>query len=129
MITVIGRITADAQVKTVSEGRQVVTFTIAQNERFRVKGSDEIKQVVNYFSCSYWMKPGITKHLQKGVLVEAAGRIGVNAWIDQNGEARASLNMHVQSIQLHSKASKMDEVTSAQDQPADSVEEMDEIPF
>jgi single-strand DNA-binding protein len=129
MITVIGRITADAQVKTVSEGRQVVTFTIAQNERFRVKGSDEIKQVVNYFSCSYWMKPGIAKHLQKGVLVEAAGRIGVNAWIDQNGEARASLNMHVQSIQLHSKASKMDEVTSAQDQPADSVEEMDEIPF
>jgi single-strand DNA-binding protein len=122
MITVIGRITADAQVKTVSEGRQVVTFTIAQNERFRVKGSDEIKQVVNYFSC-------IAKHLQKGVLVEAAGRIGVNAWIDQNGEARASLNMHVQSIQLHSKASKMDEVTSAQDQPADSVEEMDEIPF
>lgn len=129
MITVIGRITADAQVKTVSEGRQVVTFTIAQNERFRVKGSDEIKQVVNYFSCSYWMKTGIAKHLQKGVLVEAAGRIGVNAWIDQNGEARASLNIHVQSIHLHSKASKMDEVTSAQDQPADSVEEVDEIPF
>ena len=129
MITVIGRITADAQVKTVSEGRQVVTFTIAQNERFRVKGSDEIKQAVNYFSCSYWMKTGIAKHLQKGVLVEAAGRIGVNAWIDQNGEARASLSMHVQSIQLHSKASKTDEVISAQDQPADSVEEVDEIPF
>lgn len=129
MITVIGRITADAQVKTVSEGREVVTFTIAQNERFKVKGSDEIKQVVNYFRCSFWMKTGIAKHLQKGVLVEAAGRIGVNAWIDQQGEARANLNMHVQSIQLHSKASKTDEVTSAQDQPADSVEEVDEIPF
>lgn len=129
MITVIGRITADAQVKTVSEGREVVIFTIAQNERFRVKGSDEVKQVVNYFNCSYWMKTGIAKHLQKGVLVEAAGRIGVNAWIDQQGEARANLTLHVQSIQLHSKASKADDMPAGKDQPSDSAEEVDDMPF
>jgi single-strand DNA-binding protein len=129
MITVIGRITADAQIKTVSKGREVVTFTIAHNERFRIKGSDEIKQVVNYFNCSYWLKTGIAKHLQKGVLVEVTGRIGLNAWKDQQGEARATLTLHVQSIQLHSKASKMEEATSAKDQPADSVEEVDDLPF
>jgi len=129
MITVIGRITADAQVKTVGKGREVVTFTIAQNDRFMVKGSDEIKQVVNYFNCSYWMKTGIARYLQKGVLVEAAGRVGANAWKDQQGEARASLTLHIQSIQLHSKASDADEATSAKDQPTDSADEVDDLPF
>lgn len=129
MITVIGRITADAQVKAVGEGREVLTFTIAQNDHFKVKGSDEIKQVVNYFNCSYWLKTGIAKHLQKGVLLEVTGRIGVNAWKDHQGEARANLTLHVQRIRLHSKASKIDVATSAKDQPADSVEEVEDLPF
>jgi single-strand DNA-binding protein len=75
------------------------------------------------------MKTGIAKHLQKGVLVQVAGRIGFNAWIDQQGEARANLTLHVQSIQLHSKASKADEASYAKDQPTDSAEEVDDMPF
>lgn len=129
MITIIGRIAADAQIKTVSEGRQVVTFTIAQNERFRVKGSDEVKQVVTYFNCSYWKKTTIASHLQKGVLVEVSGRVGVNAWKDAKGDPRASLNLHVQNIQLHGKAGKADGTHEQQEQPADSLDEVDDLPF
>ncbi|MGN7785859.1 single-stranded DNA-binding protein [Niabella sp. 22666] len=129
MITIIGRIAADAQVKTVSEGRQVVTFTIAQNERFRVKDSNEVKQVVTYFNCSYWLKTTIASHLQKGVLVEVSGRVGVNAWKDAKGEPRASLTLHVQNIQLHGKAGKGETTPAPQDQPADSLDEVDDLPF
>ncbi len=129
MITVVGRIAVDAQVKVVSEGREVVTFTVAQNERFRVKDSDEVKQVVTYFNCSYWGKNTIVPYLQKGVLVELAGRVGVNAWKDPKGEARASLTLHVQNIQLHSKAVKPDSVPASNDQAADSAQEVDDLPF
>lgn len=129
MITIIGRIAADAQVKTASEGRQVVIFTVAQNERFRVKGSDEVKQVVTYFNCSYWKKTAIASHLLKGVLVEVSGKVGVNAWKDAKGEPRASLTLHVQNIQLHGKDGKGETAAVTQDQPADSVDEVDDLPF
>jgi len=36
--------------------------------------------------------------------VEAVGRIGLNAWKNADGEARASLTLHVQNVQLHGKA-------------------------
>ncbi len=129
MITVVGRIAADAQIKVVSEGREVVTFPIGQNERFRVKGSEEVKQVVTYFNCSYWVKTAIARHLQKGVLVEVSGRVGVNAWKDPKGEARASLTLHVQHIQLHGKAVKSESIPASNDQPADSAQEVDDLPF
>ena len=86
----------------------MVNFTVAQNSRFKVKGSDEVKQVTNYFNCAYWMGTGIAAHLKKGILVETAGRIGLNAWQNASGEARASLTMHVQHIQLHGKAKATD---------------------
>ena len=104
MNTIIGRITADAQVKKVSEGREVVTFTIAQNDRYRAKGAEEVPQSVNYFICSYWLGTGVAQHLKKGMLVEANGRIGLDIWNDAKGEARGALTLHVQTLLLHSKA-------------------------
>ncbi len=104
MQTVIGRITADAKINEVKDGRKVVAFTIAENNRFKVKGSEEVKQITNYYNCSYWLGTGVADHLKKGMLIEAAGRIGINAWQNASGEPKASLTMHVQQIQLHGKA-------------------------
>lgn len=104
MNTIIGRITADAQVKKVSEGREVVTFTIAQNDKYKAKGAEEVTESVNYFNCSYWLGTGVAQHLKKGMLVEANGRIGLDIWNDAKGEARGALTLHVQTLQLHSKA-------------------------
>ncbi len=106
MQTVVGRLTGDAKIAELQDGRKVVNFTIAQNDRFKTKGSDEVKQVTNYFNCSYWMGTGIATHMKKGMLIEIAGRIGVNAWQNASGEAKASLTLHVQQIQLHGKTSK-----------------------
>lgn len=104
MQTIIGRLTANATIKETKDGRKLVAFTIAQNERFKVKGSDEVKQVTNYFNCSYWIATGIADHLKKGILVEATGRVGLNLWNNMDGEAKASLTLHVQHIQLHGKS-------------------------
>jgi single-strand DNA-binding protein len=106
MQKVIGRLVSDATVNETKDGRKVVNFTIAKNDRFKVKGSNELKQVTNYFQCSYWMGAGIAQHMKKGMLIEAAGRIGVSAWKNASGETKAALTLHVQFIQLHGKAVK-----------------------
>ncbi len=124
MQTVIGRLTADAKINSTKDGRKVVNFTIAQNDRFKTKGSDEVKQVTTYFQCAYWMGTGIAAHLKKGMLIEAAGRTGVSAWQSAGGEARANLTLHVQYIQLHGKAQGSKETA-----PEAAPTEMEDLPF
>ena len=113
MQTVVGRLTADAKVASLKDGRQVVNFSIAQNDRFKVKGSEEVKQVTNFFNCSYWMNSSIAAHLKKGMVIETAGRIGVNAWQSTDGSPKASLTLHVQFIQFHSKGTNTSSAAKA----------------
>lgn len=103
MQTVIGRLTADAKIAELTDGRKVVNFTIAHNDRFKPKGSDEVKQVTTYYNCAYWIGTGIAAHLTKGTLIETGGRIGVNAWNNLQREARASLTLHANYIDLLAK--------------------------
>ena len=138
---IVGRLTADAKLNNLKDERQVVNFSVAVNDSYKPKDSDEPKKLTNYFNCSYWVNPQIAQHLTKGTLVELYGRIGINAWTSTDGEAKASLNFHVNSIKLHGKskenassetgATSMSDkdskaaVTTGGGQPADS----DDLPF
>ena len=101
---IIGRLTANAKTHPVKEGRTVVHFSVAINDRYRPQGSDRQTTLTTYVNCSYWINPGIAPYLTKGQLVELSGRIGVNAWKNALGEPKASLTMHVNQIKLHGKA-------------------------
>ena len=95
---ITGRLTADAVVRTVSENRKVVGFSIAINDTFRANG--EQKKVTTFIDCSYWLNTGIAEYLKKGGWVQLYGRIGVNAYMSGNNEARASLTFHTSEIKL-----------------------------
>src|SRR5436189_4682026 len=99
---IIGRLTADAKVNELKDGRKVVNFSIAVNEHYKVKGS-EIKKFATYFNCSYWLSDRIAKALTKGTLVELYGRVNVSTYTTSAGEVKASLNFHVNNIKLHGK--------------------------
>lgn len=96
----IGRLTADAKVNTLKDDRKVVNFSVAINDRYKTK-EGELKEVATFVNCAYWISPGIASYLTKGTLVELYGRIGVNAWNNMDGEARATLTLHVSNIKLH----------------------------
>lgn len=98
---ITARVTADAVVKTVKDERKVVNFNVAINDSYKTKDSNEVKKVVQYVQCSYWINPGMAAYLTKGTLVELYGRIAVNAYIDLKGEAKASITFHVNNIKLH----------------------------
>lgn len=125
MQTVVGRLTADAKITTLEDGRNVVNFTIAQNERFKTKGADNVKQITSYYNCAYWMGIGIAPYLKKGTLVEAAGRVGINAWQGADSHAKASLTLHVQYIQLHGKAGRPAEAADTTAEEANK----EDLPF
>ena len=105
---IIGRVTADAKVTKLKDERKVVNFTIALNNSFKSKNSNEVKKVTTFIQCSYWVNATISEYLTKGSLVELYGRIGVNAYSSFEGEAKASLTFHVNVIKLHGKPKASD---------------------
>jgi len=106
---ITARLTGDAKVTTVKNNKQVVNFNVAINDNYKAKGSNEVTKIVTYLQCDYWVNPIIFPYLTKGTLVELQGRIGVNAYIGKEGEAKASLTFHVNTIKLHGKAMANDE--------------------
>jgi single-strand DNA-binding protein len=110
VMNIIGRLTRDAQVRTLSNEKQVVNFSIATNDNYRNKQGERIEQTT-YFDCSYWISPKVAEILTKGALVELNGRAYTSAWIGKDGEARAGLNFLTSQIKLHSSSKKEDNST------------------
>ena len=99
-MNITGRLTRDAEVRTTSQDKQVVNFSVATNDSYRNKQGERIEQTT-YFDCSYWISPNVAKLLTKGTLVELTGRVSTRAWVSKDGEARAGLNFHTSNIKLH----------------------------
>jgi single-strand DNA-binding protein len=128
---IIGRLTADAKVNETKAGKKVVNFSIAINDTYKAKGSDEVQKITTYVNCAYWINAGIAPYLTKGSLVECAGRIGVNVWTGKDGDAKATLTFHVNSIKLHGKSGEnytsQTEIVPIVSTPAAAV--VDDLPF
>ena len=101
MNTVIGRITKNAEIKTLNNNKKVVNFSVATHDSYKTKEGERKKQTT-YFNCSYWLSPNVAKILTKGALVELSGRVSSSAWIGKDGEIRSGLNFHTSTIKLHS---------------------------
>jgi len=127
MQTLIGRLTADAKIAELQDGRKVIHFTIACNDRIKTKKADEAKEIVTFFACSYWKSTAIAPYLKKGSLVEASGRIDANAWINMEGNAVAQLTLHVNYVKLHGKAPSQTKVPIEKVVTPD--EPLDDLPF
>ncbi len=104
METVTGRMIADAKVNTLPDERQVVNFRVALNACVKPKNATEVRQYTTYVNCAYWISPKIAERLTKGALVEIAGRLTVTAYTNMQGEAKGSLNCHVDAIKVHQQA-------------------------
>lgn len=97
---ITGRITADAILHKVSDNKKVVNFSIAINDSYKPKGSTEVKEVVTYINCSYWLNSKTTQWLKKGALVQLFGRIGLNVYNSSDGRALGSLTFHTNNLKI-----------------------------
>jgi single-strand DNA-binding protein len=100
IMDITGRLTGDAVVRTLSEGRKVVNFSVAVNDSYKAKNGERVTQT-EFFDCSYWIGSGIAQYLTKGSIVELSGRVSARAWVDSEGQAKAGLNFHTSKITLH----------------------------
>lgn len=100
-MVLIGRLTKDAVVAQLKDDRQVVNFSLAINDKYKPKGGDKWVTVTTYITCTYWLSPKVAERLKKGNLIEVTGRLAVSAYTDMQGEAKGTLNCHVDTIKVH----------------------------
>ncbi|MFV8375922.1 single-stranded DNA-binding protein [Flavobacterium sp. GSP11] len=129
---ITGRVTADAVVHKVGNDRQVVNFSIAINDNYKPKGSTEVKEIVTYINCSYWLSAKVAEWLKKGALVQLFGRIGLNVYSNSEGKAFGSLTFHTNNIKILIFAKKSEQAENITAHPAvrgTTSETADDLPF
>lgn len=130
-MNITGRLTRDAEVRTTSQEKQVVNFSVATNDSYRNKQGERIEQTT-YFDCAYWITPNVARLLTKGTLVELSGRVSTRAWTGNDGEPRAGLNFHTSQIKLHGGSKKTESVqgtAKAENNKATAQGTADDLPF
>jgi single-strand DNA-binding protein len=64
METIIGRVVANATVRTTKTDKKVTGFTIAINDSYCPIDGERVT-ITRYFECSYWRNAGLAEYLTK----------------------------------------------------------------
>ena len=123
-MVLIGRLTKDAVVAQLKDERKVVNFTIALNDSYKPKGQENWVKTTTYIECAYWISSAIAERLTKGSLIEIGGRLSINAYVTMQGDAKATINCHADSIKIHQQFKSDGKTTEQLKTPA-----QDDLPF
>lgn len=111
VITVIGNLTADPELRFTQSGVAVASFTIASTPRIFDRQSNEWKDGEALFMrCSLWREAGenAAASLEKGSRVIAQGRLKQRSFTDREGNNRTVIEMDVDEVGPSLKYAKAD---------------------
>lgn len=96
-VVLIGRLTADPEIRTTQTGKQVANFSLAVSRRF--KGQDG--QDADFFSVSTWGNSAdyVANYLGKGRLVAVEGRLQSRKYTTQDGSNREVVEVVAENVQ------------------------------
>lgn len=101
IITVVGNLTADPEVRTLSNGSAVASFTIASTPRTFNRNTNQFEDGPALFMrCSAWrdLAEHCTNSLSKGMRVIAQGRLSQRSYQAQDGSNRTVVELTVDEI-------------------------------
>ena len=101
IITVVGNLTADPEIRTTGNGASVASFTIASTPRTWNRNSNQFEDGQALFMrCSAWrdMAEHCAQSLSKGMRVIAQGRLQQRSYQAQDGSQRTVVEMQVDEI-------------------------------
>src|SRR5206468_12460494 len=101
VITVVGNLTADPELRFTPSGAAVASFTIASTPRQFDRSSNEWKDGEALFlRCSIWRQAAenVAESLQRGMRVVVTGRLQQRSYETREGEKRTVIEMQVDEI-------------------------------
>ena len=98
-VTLVGRLTRDAELRYTNSGLQICKFAIAVNSS--KKSGDTWVDEANFFDCVMMgrMAESIHKFMKKGKQVGVDGELRQDRW-EQDGQKRSRVEVFAQFVQL-----------------------------
>ena len=98
-VTLVGRLTRDAELKYTNSGQAVSNIGIAINQRRR--RDDQWVDEAHFFDCVVWGKTAeaLNQYLVKGKQVGIEGQLRQSRW-EQDGRTRSRVEIFVNNLQL-----------------------------
>jgi single-strand DNA-binding protein len=98
-VTLIGRLTRDAELRYTSNGKPVSKFSLAVNEKRKI--GDQWGNTASFFEMVLWgqIAESLNQYLTKGKQIAVIGRLTQERW-EQNGQNRSKVVVTAETVQL-----------------------------
>jgi len=91
-VVLVGRITKDPELRTISSGSTTVSFTVAIDRPFTSNGANGQpgERQADFINCVAWNAQAnfLANYVKKGYMVGVEGRISTRSYQDQQGQTR-----------------------------------------
>lgn len=104
-VILVGRVTADPQVRSTPGGQSVATIGVATNRVWTDKAGQKQEQT-EFTNVVLWGRQAeiAGQYLTKGALILIEGRLQTRSWTDKNGQARKTTEVMAERMQLGPRA-------------------------
>lgn len=104
-VFILGRLTADPQLRSTPGGQQVASFGVATNRVWSDK-SGQKQEAAEFHNIVVWGRQAevASKFLSKGGLVLIEGRMQTRSWQDKQGQPRKTTEIIAERLQLGPRA-------------------------
>jgi len=95
-IVLMGRLTADPELRYTSSQVPVATFTLAVDRDFSSGGEKQ----TDFINCVAWRKTGefVNQYFGRGNMAAVSGSLQMRNWTDKNGNKRVSAEVIVDTV-------------------------------
>ena len=117
-VTLMGRLTADPELRTTDSGTEVTSFSIAVERSY----ADENKnRKVDFFTIVAWRNFArvITTYFHKGMLIGIQGNLQTRTFVDKDGNNRKAVDVVANTISFCGDNKKKDAPANQEPVPQD----------
>lgn len=99
---IIGNVTQDPEIRTTTNGTNVLTLGVATNDRWKDKASGEQKERSEFHNVVIWgdLATEVQQNIRKGRRVYVSGRVQTRAWETQSGSKRTTTEIVADRVTL-----------------------------
>ena len=96
-IVVMGRLTADPELRRTQNGTAVASFTIAVDRDFKAENGE---RETDFIPCVAWRGTAefVQKYFSKGRMAVVSGRLQIRPWTDKDGNKRRSAEIVAENV-------------------------------
>lgn len=99
---IIGNVGRDPELRQTQSGVSVCSFTVAVNETWNDRQTGEKREKTNWYRVSCWrgLADTANKYVRKGMQIMITGNVEAQAFMGNDGQPRASLELTARDMQF-----------------------------